>query len=210
MILEGQQGLAQIGDGVTAPLRLGKFREMITGMMAGQYFELARQGRLFMASMQAGASLGTALTATAVTFTLYNPPGSGVYVSLLQCGVTITTEATVAVGAKAVLVYAANVNPAAAVPASVTELVVRPGLLGGPSSNMARAYSAATLPAIPVVVRTHPTAFNNQTAVGDSPLSQMDHVNGSICLMPNAAVTIQGIATASSGIISMVWGEIPV
>jgi hypothetical protein len=56
----------------------------------------------------------------------------------------------------------------------------------------------------------HPLALNNQTAAGDAELAETDYVDGSLCLGQNTAVTLQGIATAASGIISLVWAEIPV
>src|SRR5436190_14795969 len=67
-----------------------------TGALAVQhaharFHEAVSRGKLFSASMQAGASLGTSLTATAVTLTLYNPAASGFWLSLLEVGIAITT-----------------------------------------------------------------------------------------------------------------------
>ena len=205
--LEGRAGDATIADGVPREVRLGRFSELLTNL-AGDYAELMRHGHLYQASMQAGASLGTALTATAVTFTLYNPNGSAVIVALLECAVVFTTLPAVAAGNNVALVYAANDEPGAAIPATVTQLTIRNALLGQ-GIGSARAYSAATLPAVPVVVRVHPVGINNQTAVGMGQLAGKDLLNGAIGLQPNTAVTLQAIGTASSGIVSMVWAEIP-
>lgn len=209
MLAEVRTGIVQAQDGAVNPARADRFGDIVTQDAVGKFYEIARQGRIFVAAMQAGASLGTALTATAVTVTLYNPSGSGVNLSLIQCAIAVTTEATVAAGAKTVLVYAANVNTAAAAPTATTALTVRGALLGGPAGQ-GQAYSAATLPAVPVIVRVHPLGLNNQTAAGDAMLAMTDNVEGALSLAPNTAVTIQGIATASSGIISVVWAEIPV
>ncbi len=205
--LEGRAGDAVIADGVPREVRLGRFSELVSNL-GGDYAELMRHGHLYQASMQAGASLGTALTATAVTLTLYNPSGSSVILAILECAVVITALPAVAAGNNVALVYAANDDPSSPIPVTVTQLTVRNALLGkGVGSG--RAYSAATLPAAPVVIRVHPLGVNNQTAVGMGMLAGKDLVNGAIGLQPNTAVTLQAIGTASSGIVSMLWAEIP-
>lgn len=168
----------------------------------GRYHEAAARGNLYMASMQAGAALGTALTATAVTFTLYNPANSGVIISLLNCALAITS----APAGSAALVYAINNNPVAAAPGSVTALAVRGMPLGNAGVGKALAYSAATLPAIPVVAKALATILATGSTAG---MQINDDVAGAILLGPNSAVTIQNIGTACNGIVSMIWEEIP-
>lgn len=209
MIIEGIVGPQTKADGTVTQPRLGRLAEVLTGDSVGKYYELCRRGQIFAASMQAGAALGTALTATAVTFTLYNPSGSGVNLVLLQCALALTVPPTVTVAVANAYVYAVNVNTAAAAPTSVTPLTVQSGLLGG-GSGQGKAYSAATLPAAPVVARVHPLGQSNQTAVGDANTALVDYVDGALCLAQNTTVTLQGIGVASSGLISMVWAEIPV
>jgi hypothetical protein len=209
MIIEGVVGAQIKADGSVTQPRLGRLAEVLTGDSLGKYYELCRRGQIFMASMQAGASLGTALTATAVTVTLYNPLGSGINVALLQCAVALTVPPTVTVATANLYVYAGNVNTAAAIPSTVTALTIQSGLLGG-GVGQAKAYSAATLPATPVVVRIFPFGQSNQTAVGDGPTAAVDYVDGALCLQQNTAVTLQSIGAANSGIVSMTWAEIPV
>lgn len=200
--------MVEAGQGSVNPMRAGTFGELLVNDAVGKYFELARAGHIYVASMQAGANLGTALTATAITFTLFNPPGSGMDIALLECAAVITTEPAVAAGAKAVLVYAANEDPEQALPTATTKLTVRPAMLGGQRRGRAVAFSAATLPGTPIIVRVHPLSLNNQSAVGGVQLAAVDKVDGAISLSPNSMVTVQGIATQAQGIISMVWAEI--
>jgi hypothetical protein len=210
MILQGQVGPQVVADGSQVNTRLGRLGELFISDSVGKYYELCRRGQIFSAAMQAGASLGTALTSTAVTLTLYNPAGSGVNLVLLQCGVNMTTVPVVA--EVNTLVYAGNVNTAAAAPSTVTAAVIQSGLLGG-AAGQGKAYTAATLPAAPVVVRTFPLAWSNVVTtegyVGG--LGVMDYVDGALSLAQNTAVTIQQIAgTTASGIVFMTWAEIPV
>jgi hypothetical protein len=174
----------------------------------GTYYEAVRNGNFYHASMQAGASLGTALTATAVTLTLYNPSGSPVNLVLMGAGVAITTYLAAAGNAHYVL--AANVDQAAAIPTGLTAGTVRNNLLGA-SAGYGKAYTAATLPAAPVIVR----AIGNVHLVGATPVSESsysfwDKTDGALILKPNTALTVQGVGTASSGIVSMYWEEVPI
>ena len=211
MLAEIRTGIVRASDGTVNPARAGRFGELICGDTVGKYFELAKQGQLFCASMQGGTTLGTVLQNTAVTFTLYNPSASGVLVSLLECSISFTALQVTTTTIET-LVYAANLNTAAAIPTATTALTVRSALLGA-GSGQAQAFSAATLPATPVVIRVFPlNAFCTVTTqLAESSLSATDKIDGAIVLQPNTAVTIQELATttSASGIISMLWAEIP-
>lgn len=205
MLLEGSVGPSPSALGSHQPLRIGAQAELIAQDAHGRYHEAALRGQLYSAAMQAGAALGTALTATAVTLTLYNPAGSGVNLSIIRGDCAITS----APAGGAALVWAANFNPVAAPPSAVTALAsgARGYPLGNNSAPRASVYSAATLPAAPSVIRTIASIL----ATGSTAALQIqDLVDGSILLGPNSAVTIQNIGTAMSGILSLVWEEIPI
>jgi hypothetical protein len=181
-------------------------RSMATTPAHGRYALAAKQGNVYTASMQAGASLGTALTATAVTLTLYNPLGSNVLLSLLEVTIGVTT---VSGGAgTSIYVLAGNTTATAAPPATTTAGVVRNCKLGGTAAGTGLVYTAATLPAAPVILRTCGSAYWG-TAVGYNAITLIDDVGGSILLGPNTAVTLQGIGQATSGVVSFTWEEIP-
>ena len=183
-------------------LRAGSMGQLVVADAHGRYYEAASRGNLYAASMQAGAALGTALTATAVTLTLYNPLGSGVLVSLLSCSVAVTT----APAGAASYVYAANVVTNTAVPSSTTSALISGMPLGNASVGKAACYTAATLPAAPRVIRVHSSIL----ATGSTGIMfAQDEVAGAIVLGENSAVTLQGLTTASSGIVSFLWEEIP-
>lgn len=211
MALDGAKvGIAgAAADGtVHDKLRVGKTLEQISGMAHGLYYEPVSRGNVYHASMQAGAALGTALTSTAVTLTLYNPLNSGVNLALIEVGVNITTY----LAAAGITVYAlaGNVLTTAAAPSSTTAATVRNCLLGG-SAGRGVAYTAATLPSTPVVLKTMGTLhLVGATPVSESSFSLLDCTDGKIVLAPNTAVTLQGIGTASQGIVHMIWEEIPI
>jgi hypothetical protein len=210
MALDGAKvGFTPSADGTTHDkLRLGKTLEQISGQAHGLYYEPVSRGTVYHASMQAGAALGTALTATAVTLTLYNPLNSGVNLVLLEVGVNITTY--LAAAGTSVYALAGNVLTTAAAPATTTAATVRSCLLGG-SAGRGVAYTAATLPSVPVVLKTVGSLhLVGGTPVSESSFSLIDYTDGKIVLQPNTAVTLQGIGTASSGIVHMIWEEVAV
>lgn len=197
-VLEGTVSQKLLGDGSRSEVKLAKSGELIIGEAHGRYFETGSRGNVFHASMQAGAALGTALTAAATTLTLYNPLGSGVVLSLLNASVGVTTAPV----GQAVLIYAVNANPVAAPPSATTAAQVRCSLIG-PAVGRGVAYTAATLPVAPSVARvlcTLTAAINGGMIVDD--------VNAAIILPENTAVTIQAIGVAVSGIVALSWEEI--
>ncbi len=179
-------------------LRAGNNGELTVGDAHCKYYEAVSRGRCFCASNQSVITFGTSLTATAVTYTLYNPIGSNVNLVLLQTGLTLVTY-----GTAGSIVYAANVLNTAAAPATNTAIAVRNAKLDG-GAGLAQVYSATTLPAAPVAIRTLAYGI---TAAGVGAIT--DYVDGAISLGPNTAVTVQGITTVGTGLISMLWEEVP-
>jgi len=210
---ESRTGDMLAGDASMNPLRSGRYGELVTDASVGRFSNIVRQGKIFTASMQAGAAFGTALTATAVTFTLYNPSSSSVYLAVLQAWFQMSANQTTTTNAP-IVVYAANVDTAAAIPATTTAITVRSALLGG-SAGTGVVYSAATLPAAPIVVRVFPWGFacqNGGTVVQSGNPTQIDNVDGALVLKPNSCLTLQGIATSTAitGIAGMTWAELTI
>ncbi len=184
------------GQDATYP-RADRFHSLRLAPCVAEYEEMCARGELYCACNQATVTYGTALTGTAVTFTLYNPQGSPVDLVLLGVG---TSPRTCTVAGE--LILAANVNPYAAA-VTGTALQVYNAKLDG-SAGYGAAYSAATLPVAPVVLRT--LAFGVTTTPASAG-SIWDDVKGAVVLGPNTAVTVQGITYAGVGLISMLWRE---
>lgn len=213
--LEQIVGPAKRTDGMTdGPVRIGSQGCAIVDDAHAKYFEAVSRGRVFHASMQAGAALGTALTTGAVTLTLYNPLASGVQLVLMEVALTVTTmlAAPGAPGAStAAYVLAGNVNPLAAAPSATTAATVRNCYLGS-AAGVGLAYTAATLPATPIVIRPlFGVSYSEITAASITQFATqfIDPTDGKIILAPNTAVTLQAIGAATSGIASMIWEEVP-
>ena len=210
-VSEGIVGQTFINDGAQRTLRLGRTGEQAVQMAHGGYYEPVSRGKVYHASMQAGASLGTALTATAVTLTLYNPATSGVNLSLMRVRVGVTTFIAAGAGPlTTAYVLAANTNVLAAAPTATTSATIRNSLLGG-AAGVGLAYTAATLPAAPVVVRSIGSLYLIGATLQTSMAYNIDDwIDGEIVVAPNTAITLQAIGSATSGIVSMSWEEIPI
>jgi hypothetical protein len=205
---ELQAGTRYLKDGTENKARSGLTGELCIDRAHPKYYEAVSRGNVYHTSMQAGASLGTALTASAVTLTLYNPINSGKNLVLIAVSVAITTVPSVA--GTAMYVLAANVNPFAAAPTTTTAASIRNCLLGG-ANGIGLAYTVATLPAIPVAWRMlNPGQYWASAIDAISPISFTDTIDGSAVLAPNSAVTVQGLGQASSGIVSIIWEEVPI
>lgn len=193
------QGVA--ADGALDELRLTRQKGLATADAHGRYFDAVDRGNCFFACLTSPCTWGTALTATAVTYTLYNPSGSGKNLVLLETTATVITQT-----AAGSVVYAVNDIPGQVIPVTTTALTIRNCKLGGGASSVARAYSAATLPAAPIAVRNF-FSVAATAATGLSPVILTDEVAGRIILPPNTAVTLQGITIAGTGFVSMLWEE---
>lgn len=156
---------------------------------------------VFVASNQAGQALSTALSTTQTGFTLYNPANSGFLLQLMRITVAVTT----APAGISTIVYAANVNPLAVAPSSVTALTTRSAKLGAATQSVGLAYSACTLPVAPVVVGS----LGGPVATGSvsSPYF-FDDIQGALAVEPGCAWSVNALTTAISAVISVTWQEV--
>lgn len=198
-------------DGIMKqPLRVSRTGAQAVTDVHAKYREAVSRGNVFIASMQSGAVLGTALTATAVTLTLYNPKGSGVRASILW-GSVAQTAASATAGLMNAYWCSNSPDSASALAAATTAATVRNAAIATATAKVL-AYTACTLQAAPIIVR--PVAGSGMywaTAAGAAPTNGIDYVDGAIELPENTAITIQGVgaSTLYAGIVTISWEEIP-
>ena len=164
-----------------------------------------RQGKVFTAANQSGATVTLINTSTTTGFVLSNPWGSNKKAILVAGGFQYTTVPT----ATAVLFWALSIAPSQIAHASVTALQVYgadgSGAAGGASC---RAYSASTTPNLPVYTRSF--GYSPTTPATTGSLSSFrDVIDGAIVLVPGAYVQVSYITTAPVGITDMQWIEVP-
>lgn len=197
--LAGVVGPTTIQDGSNATVRMGRDSSVIVTPTHGDHYEANSRSKIFHACNSAAITFGTALTATGVTFHLYNPLNSGVNLSVLKASVNVITCTTAGT-----ILYAMNNNIAAAVPATNTAITI----VGANSgvTGQAKAYSVSTLPAAPTAVRVLSGAA--ATFTNGAPSTLVDYVNGDIVVFPGCVLSVQGLTIAGTGVISMTWEEV--
>lgn len=199
MIVKFRAGQRVVSDGSDVEPRLGRYLAQAVMDAHGRYYDAVDRGNCYMGAMQSAAALGTALTATAVTLTLYNPPGSGVQLEVLEATLALVT-ATLA----GFVVLAVNADPGASPITTGTAAAIRNCKLNTSAGAKAKLYTACTLPAAPVVHRVLAGVIS--TTPGGIH-SIVDDVGGRIVLPPNTAMTIQGVTTNATGVAAFMWQE---
>lgn len=202
MILQGQAGPQVLSDGTYANVRQDKQGAIAATELNPRYYENTYRGQSFSACLTAAATIGV-LTATGVTFHLYNPAGSGKNL-VIKAANFVPSSATFVVGG---VFYAYNAQATA--PTGTTALTLRSNLLtGNAASSIAQAFSAATLAAAPVAVR--PFFGVPATACTDI-INLKDDVAGELIVAPGGVLSIQGtVAACAVGFIGMSWDEVAV
>lgn len=166
----------------------------------GLYHELSLSGNLYIGSNLGGTPVTTqaGLSATTPALALYNPVGSGVYLSLLVVTVDITTSPAAAAG----FMLAYNLKGAAA-PTATTLANVTSSLLDNGKLPIGQCYRISTLAAAPLAVR-----FIGGTtgASGVGAVQLIDKVDGEIIIPPGVCVSVQ-TSSAAACLCSASWEE---
>jgi len=166
-------------------------------------FAYNRQGQVFTACNQAGATVTLINTSTTTGFVLSNPWGSGKNLGIIHAQFNYTTVPV----ATAVVFLCLSIAPSVAAHGTTTALgVYRADGGGATGANVARAYSASTTPNLPVYTRA--LGYAPTTPATASGLTVSANVNGEIIVAPGAYLQISYITTAPVGITSMTWVEI--
>ena len=204
-LIQGQTGPNTSADGGQPLVRLGRTGETITQNLHGRYYEQAKRASLFSAMTAiTGVAPGTAFGTTAA-FTLANPSASAVDLSILFAAMGYVSG-TLGAGVVCWLSTISGTAP------SGTAITVQTGRLGGSAAANGLAYTTATIPSSPVLVRP---AFNLQASLASTavaPWIATDPVEGAIVVAPGNAISLH--ATAASGssplvVFYVVWEEVP-
>jgi hypothetical protein len=199
--IQGQTG-KQTGQNI--PISVGETSDQLVTELQPRYYENTYRNQKFSACATAAVTVG-ALTATNVSFALYNPPSSGKNLVLVSAGFGVAST-TFATGA---LFLAYNVQTAT--PLSTTALAIRSNLLtGNTAASVAQAYSAATLSSTPVAVAPI-FGFTVSATIGSPVQPAQWDAGGQIVVAPGGVLSIQGsVASLALGYPSLTWDEIAI
>lgn len=195
----------------------GKSLEMLVAELHGKYYTQTYRGNVFHGTTAAAGVLISVQSTTAVTFGLWNPPGSGVNIELIAAyyGWVSTT------GAPANISYNNLSGPGSAVGGTGSPVTAatfgtpKNGLLGaGKASKILFVPGTATLTTAGTLLGTNGmsqlTTTGASTTIGYFTLSEW--FDGTLIVPPNNLFypTSENTAELSVFDIRMVWAEVPV
>ena len=207
ILIDTRCGPAASTDGPgDQPLRQGRTSELAVVDAHARYAEASSRAALWMAANSAVQALSLNSTATATGLILSNPAGSGRNIIIVEICVSIAAAIT----AVADIVLCANVNPVAVATVHTTPLIVRNALLGASGTAVGLVDSAATLPAVPVIVR--PLLGWHWVTAGTTAcgLFVRDEVAGALAIQPGCSVSLAAVTVAHSVLASITWEEMPI
>lgn len=203
--INGKVGPGYAADGSLVDPRMTKDLGTVVQDLHGRFFEAVYRGTVYEAcTATGGVAPGTAIGTTA-PYTLYNPINSGknlvvIDISLGYVSGTIGTGQTYLV---------ASVNPSAA---AVTGTAIVPtNLLLGSAIGVGKAFTTATLPAAPTVLRPVWILAPFLATTVFQPLSAREILDGKYIVAPGCALSIESVAAGGTTplmIFGMSWEEV--
>lgn len=184
--------------------RLSKDGSVVQQDGHGRYVEPSYRGTLNAAVNSAAQALSLTGTTTYTGLVVYNPPGSGKNLFLLEA---IFAGTIVATGVGGVLMFSQAI--ATTVPTlTTTNVSTSPfsAVVGNGSSSVAKVASSCTLAANPIFLR--PLISNPWITGTDIPLYCKDEIGGSLAIPPGAGVGFVALTTATTGIAYLSWEEV--
>lgn len=174
----------------------------------GRLQDAVLRGRCFLGmTAVTGVAPGTSVSTTAA-FALFNPAGSGVYLSVLRATMGYVSG-TLGAG---VVSWNANVNAAAAATTG-TAITAINCLLGGGYSASGKPLTTATLPAAPTVLRPFVSLGASLATTAVQPWQVAEDVEGEIIVAPGCTISLHATAAAGTSplvVFGMMWEEIPI
>lgn len=195
------------GDQTEVSARFSKYNELYVALGRGPYGELTSRGKVFHAAVSAVTIPVNAATLVSV-FGIYNPPGSGVDLELIECEVTQALATTVVDEFGLYADTAAALSALATFTTQLTTITNR--RIMDPAANLARVYSAVTHSGTPRRV----ACIGQDGAVTDGTgAARRKTFNGSLIIPPGILVSVAAstaAGTASGLNVDLEWAEIPI
>lgn len=203
----GQVGRGSYADGSNPRARQGADGSLVTIPGQGQYYQLVKDGLVYVAqTAAAGVAPGTAIGTTAAA-ALYNPAGSGKLLVILKTALAYVSG-TLGSG---FVSHCVNTNPIAAA-VTGTAMTAKNALVGAASGNIGQPLTTATLPAAPTPVRPFCTLTPILASSVTQPYQVIDEIAGEIVLKPGTCHSLQATAGAGTSplvVYGYMWAEVP-
>ncbi len=208
MQIELLTGPQVLKPGTKSPPSMDEFGSLVTALVSGKFREAVLRGKVFTGGTAAtGVAPGTAIGTTAA-FALANPAGSGSRLVVLRA-VMGYVSGTLGAG---VVHFVGSLNPVAAA-VTGTAITAVNALLGSGKAAAGKAFTTATLPATPTVLRPFCSLLPMLATSVTQPWQVVDEVDGEFVLEPGAALSLESTAGAGTSplvVFGMTWEEIDI
>ena len=186
----------------------GRQGEAAVAEIHGKWYTAGYRGVSFIASTLIAGTVVPISTATAATFGLYNPLGSGKNVELIAYDFALLAATAVVASLEFAVLTA--VGGGIALPTGITALTPLANPIGGPGLNsVATAFSAATVVASTKLISLG-VSFGTTTETAGPAVVHRDF-DGTIILAPGTLIHVTGNAAQSSAALQqLTWAEWPV
>lgn len=202
--LVGKSDNPAVGSETT--VRAGRSNEMMTAEIRGRWSELTQLGKVFHAVVS-GVTIPVVASNLVSVFGIYNPPGSGIDVELIDVDISQVLATTVV---DAFGLYADTTAALAAAATFTTQLTtVTNRRLMDPNANKARVYSAVTHSGTP---RKVANIGQDGAVTNAGSAARRLTANGQLILPPGILMSVAAstaAGTASGMAIDFCWAEIP-
>ncbi len=180
--------------------------EILQSQLHGQKFHHAINKRLYLGTTAiAGTIVPVNASALVGTFTLLNPPGSGVNLEILRYRAAADGTTTAVIGSVD-LAYQANPN----VFTTGTLAGITNCLIGTSTTGKGQLYDHCTFAGTPTLYGTLGVGFGTTGMTPGPDLIQVEF-DGELIVPPNVAITVVGNAAQTQPLIqSILWAEVPV
>jgi hypothetical protein len=205
MLIETRAGLITCTDGTKNPLRSDNEGSLIVSESHGKYYEASRNNKLKYSYCAARA---TSLPATSMIGNIvWNPPGSGINLSMAKWSIILHVTSAATVGITACYAAQAITPTTATVADSYGSCYLN---AGSPANMKAKAYAIGTLLVVPTVVIP---LFHNTAAIATTGVDRMTgDFEGMFTVPPGHLFCLAalGAAVAAAGMTStLTWEEVP-
>lgn len=204
--VSGQVGEQVVAPGVTSqPLRQGPLADVIVSELMGRYYELCRNGRLFMAhAIVTAPVIYTTAAGTGGPLIWNGSPKVNVVPLAVGFGVTVVTTVAAALG------LTGNSGQTSA-PTTTTAIDSRANMLIGGAASNSTPYRIGTVTNAGNFFFPFAHLHTGALTVDTTGMQWLD-IGGAVIVPPNSWVSIAASATAATTVasIGIIYAEVPV
>lgn len=196
--------------GSPAAISTGWHNEFLLTELLPRYSNLVQAGVVFSLNFPAAAFAAPSATATGAFF-LFNPPGSGKNLHIIDCNIAITTWTLETTTTQAIsIIPVPNQTPTGT---SSTGVTIYNNLIGSGNKSVASGFVSGTLVGAPVLGLRTVGSFAMATAVGAESFWIKDEIAGAIIVPPGSGIEVQSVSATEAditGIVGLTWAELPI